>query len=298
MLGGAEPKDYELALRLVLEDPGVDLAIPILVPQALVNPEQVASAIVAEAKKATKPVVACFMGNESIAGARKILHENQVPMLDYPEKIGSVCGGLWQYAGIKNGQKIQGELKLTDIDKEKVKKYFADHKNQKIFGEAEARFILGQYGIPLVKGEIARNKDEAVEIGSQIGFPVVLKIASPDFLHKSDVKGIAVGLKDGEQVAAAWDEIMQKTRLANPQAVIQGCMVEKMAKPGREVILGMKRDPNFGALMMFGLGGIFVELYKDVSFRVAPLSRAGCAGDDRGNQGRCLVERIQGRTGS
>jgi acetyl coenzyme A synthetase (ADP forming)-like protein len=271
MLGGAEPLDYGMALQQVLVDPGVDVAIPILVPQSLVNPNQVAQAIVVEARKSSKPIVACFMGNASIAGARNILHENQVPMLDYPEKIGRVCGALWQYASIKKSGKTDEIAKITKINQEKVLNFFADHKDQKIFGEKDARTILEWYGIPLVNGKMAHHEDEAFEIGNQIGFPVVLKIASQDFLHKSDVKGIAIGLKNGEEVASAWEEIMKKARKANPQAVIQGCMVEKMAKPGREVILGMKRDPNFGPLMMFGLGGIYVELYKDVSFRVAPL---------------------------
>ncbi len=273
MLGGAEPLQYRLALQAVLEDEGVDLAVPILVPQALVNTPQVAEAISNEAKKSSKPVIACLMGEQSITEARRILHENRVPMLDYPEKIGRVCAGLWQYAQVKNRVQARQDASLPGMDKTSVEKFFARHPHQKVFGEVEARDVFASYGLPLVKGMLAESKEKALQAAGQLGYPLVLKIASEKFLHKSDVKGIAVGLHNETDVAHAWDEIMQKAKQANPEAVIQGCMVEQMAKPGREVILGMKRDPNFGALMMFGLGGIFVELYQDVAFRVAPLTR-------------------------
>lgn len=274
MLGGAEPQQYRLALQAVLEDGGVDLAVPILVPQALVNTSQVAEAISEEANKSRKPVIACLMGAQSITDARRILHENRVPILDYPEKIGRVCAGLWQYAQIRNREQAGQDERVAGVDKKGVEKFFAGHPHQKIFGEVEAREVLALYGLPLVPGILAESKEQALQAAGQLGYPLVLKIASVDFLHKSDVKGIAVGLKNEADVGQAWDEIMQKAKQANPKAVIQGCMLEQMAKPGREVILGMKRDPNFGALMMFGLGGIFVELYQDVSFRVAPVTRA------------------------
>ena len=273
MLGGAEPQQYRLALQSVLEDEGVDLAVPILVPQALVNTPQVAEAISSEAKKSRKPVIACLMGEQSIVDARRILHENHVPMLDYPEKIGRVCGVLWQYAQIRNQQQADQDTKVPIVDKAAVERFFAARPHQKVFGEMEAREVIASYGLQLVTGMMAESKEQALQAAGQLGYPLVLKIASVDFLHKSDVRGIAVGLKNEANVAQAWDEIMQNARQANPQAVIQGCMVEQMAKSGHEVILGMKRDPNFGALMMFGLGGIFVELYQDVAFRVAPLTR-------------------------
>lgn len=213
------------------------------------------------------------MGEQSIADARRILHENRVPMLDYPEKTGRVCNGLWQYAQIRNRQQSDQDTRVPIVDKVAVEKFFAGRPHQKVFGEVEARQVLASYGLPLVTGILAESKEQALKAAGQLGFPLVLKIASVEFLHKSDVKGIAVGLKNEADVAQAWDEIIQKAEQANPKAVIQGCMVEQMAKSGREVILGMKRDPNFGALMMFGLGGIFVELYQDVAFRVAPLTR-------------------------
>ena len=273
MLGGAEPGDYGLALQQVLNDPGVDIAIPILVPQSLVKPDEVAQAIVNEAKNTKKPVIACFMGLESIGKARVILHQNHVPMLDYPEKVGKVVGSLIQFARIQKGSEIKETLYIEDKNRQKVKKVFENYKNRSIFGEAATRPIFQEYGIPLVKGEIAESRQKAVEIAQKIGFPVVLKIISQDFLHKSEVKGIEVNLRTIEEVSKAWDEIMKRVKKAHPDAKVDGCIVEAMASAGQEVILGMKRDENFGPVMMFGLGGIFVELFKDVSFKIAPITR-------------------------
>jgi len=274
MLGGAEPRDYALALHQVLNDPGVDIAIPILVPQALVKPDEVAQAIADEAKITKKPVIACFMGLESIGKARVILHQNKVPMLDYPEKIGKVLGSLIQYAQIQKTRKKEISLQIDDKRRQKVKKIFENNNNQVIFGEADTRPILQEYGIPLVKGEMAKTRQKAVEIAHKMGFPVVLKIVSQYFLHKSEVKGIAINLKNQAEVLKAWDAIMEKAKIANPGAKVDGCMVEAMAEAGQEVILGMKRDASFGPVMMFGLGGIFVELFKDVAFRVAPIDKS------------------------
>ena len=273
MLGGAEPRDYALALHQVLNDPGVDIAIPILVPQALVKPDEVALAIANEAKNTKKPVVACFMGLESIGQARVILHQNRVPMLDYPEKIGKVVGSLIQYAQIQKTRKEEKSLQIDEKRRQNVKKIFKNNKSQVIYGEANSRPILHEYGIPLVKGQMARTRQEVGEISQKMGFPVVLKIVSQDFLHKSEVKGIEVNLKSKADALKAWDEIMKKVKIANPDARVDGCMVEAMAEAGQEVILGMKRDASFGPVMMFGLGGIFVELFNDVAFRVAPITR-------------------------
>ena len=273
MLGGAEPRDYGRALHQVLNDPGVDIAIPILVPQALVKPDEVALAIVNEAKSTKKPVIVCFMGLESIGRARVILHQNHVPLLDYPEKIGKVVGSLLQYVQIQKTRKKEKSLQIDEKKRQKVKNIFKTSINQIIYGEADSRPVLQEYGIPLVKGEMAKTRQEVGEIAQKMGFPVVLKIISQDFLHKSEVKGIEVNLKSQVETLSAWDEIMQKAKIANPNAKVDGCMVEAMVEAGQEVILGMKRDASFGPVMMFGLGGIFVELFNDVAFRVAPITR-------------------------
>jgi len=125
-----------------------------------------------------------------------------------------------------------------------------------------------------VKGGFAANAEEAAVLAEEIGSPVVMKIVSPELLHKSDVGGIRLNLSGRDAVAAAFAEMMRAIRTARPDARLEGVMIEKMAPRGQEVIIGMRRDPGFGPLIMFGLGGIYVELFKDVSFRVAPVSAA------------------------
>ena len=138
--------------------------------------------------------------------------------------------------------------------------------------EIEAKNILKKAGISVVEPRLARSREEALAISKQIGFPVVLKIASPDITHKSDVGGVKVGLNSEAAVNTAYESIMSSVRQKSPTANIQGVAVQSMARPGVEVIVGMSKDPQFGPVIMFGLGGILVEILKDVSFRVIPLT--------------------------
>ena len=143
--------------------------------------------------------------------------------------------------------------------------------------EIESKELLKEAGINVVDTRLATSREEAVSIGGQLGFPVVLKIASSDIIHKSDAGGVKVGLKTPKQVARAYDEILKAINQKHPDANIQGISVQKMARPGVEVIIGMSKDAQFGPMIMFGLGGIWVELLKDISFRIAPLTRADAA---------------------
>ena len=137
--------------------------------------------------------------------------------------------------------------------------------------EIEAKELLRQAGINVVETRLAVSKEQAVAVSQQLGFPVVLKIVSADVLHKTDAGGVKLGLKTAVQVGKAWDEIMKSVKKAFPNAKIEGVSVQPMAKPGVEVIIGMSKDAQFGPVLMFGLGGIFVEIIKDVSFRIVPL---------------------------
>lgn len=139
--------------------------------------------------------------------------------------------------------------------------------------EVEAKNILSEAGIPVVQSKIARSKKEVISLSKEIGFPVALKIISSDIIHKSDAGGVRLGLKNYTQVGKAYTEIITSIKEKFPQAKIEGISVQRMAPPGVEVIIGMTKDPQFGALLMFGLGGITVEILKDVSFRIVPISR-------------------------
>ena len=143
--------------------------------------------------------------------------------------------------------------------------------------EIESKELLKEAGINVIDTRLATSSEEAVSICKQIGFPVVLKISTPDIIHKSDAGGVKVGLKTPKQVARAYDDILKAVKKNNPEAKIQGVSVQKMARPGVEVIIGMSKDAQFGPMIMFGLGGIWVELLKDVSFRITPLTRRDAA---------------------
>jgi acyl-CoA synthetase (NDP forming) len=142
-----------------------------------------------------------------------------------------------------------------------------------ILTEFESKRILKQAGISVVETKLAKSQKEAVAISQKIGFPVALKIVSPDVIHKTDSGGVKLSVNSVAQVKKAYDEILKKVRKQYPKALIHGISVQKMVQPGTEVIVGVSKDPQFGPVVMFGLGGIFVELFKDVSFRVIPVER-------------------------
>jgi acyl-CoA synthetase (NDP forming) len=138
--------------------------------------------------------------------------------------------------------------------------------------ETEAKTVCMEYGIPVTKFELARSEEEAVKFANAIGFPTVLKIVSSDIIHKSDIGGVIVGLKNADDVRHGYNQILQNVKKYNPKARIAGVLVQEMAPPSTEVIVGAIKDPQFGPAVMFGLGGVFVEVLKDVTFRIAPIT--------------------------
>lgn len=161
--------------------------------------------------------------------------------------------------------------------------------------EIESKEVLEQAGISVTKTKLATSSAEAVAISKEIGLPVVLKIASPDIVHKSDIGGVKVGLEDADQVEKAYQEIMDAVKAKQPNATIQGVAVQQMARPGVEVIIGMSKDPQFGPVIMFGLGGILVEILKDVSFRIVPLAKRDAKEMIREVKGFPLLEGYRGQ---
>ncbi len=270
MLGGAEPAEFSHCMSSLLDDDDVDVLLPILVPQSLVNPGDVARAIVENADKTKKTVLACMVGENSLDEARRVLHDNKVPMTIFPEVPGKVLGAMSGYHSWLDQEKAK-DFEIPNINCKAAKSLLL-RTHKKVLGEADTRPILEAYGMDLIPGGAAKDGFEALDIAEKIGFPVVVKVVSDQVLHKSDLGGIALNLKSRKSLKDAIEDIRKKISSAAPQAKIDGFLVEKMAPSGLEVIVGMKRDPTFGPLMMFGLGGIYVELFKDVGFGVAPLS--------------------------
>jgi acyl-CoA synthetase (NDP forming) len=148
----------------------------------------------------------------------------------------------------------------------------ASKEGRKSLLETEAKAVCIEYGIPVPKFELAKSEDEAVKFAKAIGFPTVLKIVSPDIVHKSDIGGVIVGVKNADEVRQGYNRILQNVKKHDPKARIAGILVQEMAPPSTEVIVGAIKDPQFGPAIMFGLGGVFVEVLKDVTFRVAPIT--------------------------
>ncbi|MDD4859076.1 MAG: acetate--CoA ligase family protein [Dehalococcoidales bacterium] len=171
----------------------------------------------------------------------------------------------------------------------------AQKESRSLLTEIESKKLLKAAGINVVETKLAASQDEAVSIATELGFPIVLKIASTDIIHKSDAGGVKVGLKTAKQVAKAYDDIMKSVRQKAPQAKVQGVAVQKMARPGVEVIIGMSKDAQFGPMIMFGLGGIFVELLKDVAFRITPLEKRDAAEMIREIKGYPLLTGFRGQ---
>ena len=271
MLGGAAEEEYAHALTQTLQDKGVDMALAVLVPQALVDPVKIAQAIVDASQHTKKPIITCLMGYASIQEARDTLHANKIPVIDYPSQVGVMFRAL-----LKHGKNLLSSAKVTrHIDsskKENVLSILKKYPNLKLWGEHLTRDVLAVYGIPIVTGKLVQTVEDALISADRLGYPVVLKGASKDVLHKSDAQAVAVNILNTKALKGAYQRIKDNMKRVNQDAEIDGMLVEKMAAEGKEVIVGMKRDPSFGPLIMFGMGGVFVELFKDVAFRIAPLT--------------------------
>ena len=270
MLGGAEPEEFAHCLVTLREDPNVDVFLPMLVPQALVNPGDVARAIVESTSGSRKTTLACMVGEQSLAEARQVFHQNNVPMSIFPDVPGRILGAMAEYRDWL-AQATIPVMQFADVQTKTASDLLMKFPGN-VLGEVETRPILKAYGLDLIPGAFAVDDQQAAEIAAQIGFPVVLKVVSPEILHKSDFGGIALNIGDQQAVLAGAQKMKADIWRAVPEADIRGFLVERMAPKGMEVIIGMRRDPNFGPLMMFGLGGVMVELFKDVGFGVAPLT--------------------------
>jgi len=273
VLGDAMPDRYELALEVVLADPGVDAAIVVLTPQAMTDCDGTARAVVhASAQPHGKPILASFLGGPRIAEAVRILQHGNVPQYDSPESAVTTIKVMNDYVEWKSRPKRV--VKLFPVNRRKVEQIIDRHlrRGAREIAEMESKEILEAYGFVTPQGMIATSAEQAANIADQLGYPVVMKIWSPDIVHKSDVGGVKVGLNGPQQVMDAFDLMSYRIPKKVPDANILGVLVQEMCSGGMEVILGMHRDPHFGPLLMFGMGGITVEVLKDVAFYLAPIT--------------------------
>jgi len=272
VLGDAKAERYRFALEKTLADPGVDNAVVLVCPAAVTEPVETARVIIEVRKKYPgKPLFAAYMGGPKLEEGAKILEEEKIPCFTFPEQAINSINGLVSYARTKNLSAKTELLTFDNIDQKTVKAVFYDVLKDKrlVLLGSEAAEVVAAYGIDAAPTLLASSPEEAVDISGKIGYPVVLKVASPKIMHKTDVGGVKTGLESPEKVRQGFLEIMDNVHRHLPRVIIYGVEVQKMMPQGTELIIGMTRDIQFGPLIAFGLGGIFVNLLKDVSFRLA-----------------------------
>jgi acetyltransferase len=271
VIGDAKEDRYQAAVDAVADDPNVDGVLALTTPQAMTENEKFAAVVGKSQQRTGKTIFTAFMGEASLPRAREVLREYGIPQYPYPEPAIRTFEAMVRYREWQEYTPTPPRSYAVDKGKIALMILEARRAGRNQLGEREARDVIVEYGFRLPQNVVARTVDEAVSSATKTGFPVALKIVSPDILHKTDVGGVRLNLRDADAVARGFAEIDASVRRFFPAAQIQGIAVQEMIVGGKEVILGMSRDPQFGPLLMFGLGGIYVEVLKDVAFRVAPV---------------------------
>jgi acetate---CoA ligase (ADP-forming) len=272
IIGDAASDRYENALSAVIKDAGVDGALVILTPQSMTNALGTAEAVVRVARRSPKPILCCFMGVVDVSAGVKYLQEHGYPVYKFPEDAAKALGALYKYSHWLNREHLPPfTLKHDRTEAEAVIRRCLVAGRTRL-GELDGLELLKCYGFSTLPTKLAKDETETAKIAEEIGLPVVMKIVSPQILHKSDAGGVIVGINTIEEAKKAFSRIIANAKKYDPEAVLEGVLVQKLAAAGDEVILGINRYA-VGPLIMFGMGGIFVEIFKDVVFRLAPIDR-------------------------
>jgi acetyl coenzyme A synthetase (ADP forming)-like protein len=281
MIASADGARYRRVLEVVKKDQGVDGIVAIFVSPITIDAFEVARAIAAAAT-GVKPVLSVFMGKQRSEEGIAWLRRHRVPVYRFPEEAAAGIAGLARYRELRD--RAAGKRVRFRADPVRARRAIAAARRagRTHLAPREVAEVLAAYGFPLAPSRLARTAGEAIDAAVAIGYPVVLKAVSKVISHKSDAGGVKVDLRNADELAAAFHEMTDRLRKKDPELEVQ---VQKLIQGGRETILGMTRDPQFGPVLMFGLGGIFVEVMKDVSVRLHPLTDANA---------RAMIERIKG----
>lgn len=295
VLGDALAQRYDLAVAAVLKDPNVDSAIVLLTPQAMTEIVQTAKEIVKEARLfKSKPVFTSFMGQAEVGKGIKVLRRAGVPNFSFPERAVAIVRTMVDYAEHRTSP--AGEAPRFPVDRGRVEAAINAAGKTRNLIDAQALGVVEAYGIKVPKTRLAHSAREALDIAAELKYPVVLKAAAPELLHKSDIGAIVAGIANDNELRRAYRGILSNVDRFMPDAELRGVTVQEMVRGGTEVILGMNDDPQFGPLLMFGLGGIYVEVLKDVSFRLAPITPAEAKGMVEEIRSYPLLQGVRGRT--
>jgi acetyl coenzyme A synthetase (ADP forming)-like protein len=275
MLGGATEENYRQAFVALSRDEANDGILVILVPQALVNPEAVVNALaeVTQKNAGKKPLALCLMGEASLEGAYQAAQRQRIPAYTFPDEAIGALGVLHQRAQWLATPRSR-PTQPPHMNLEQAHRLLAsnDSTRQGMLDAVVGQALLTAIGIATPPDRLAKTPNEAAAYAKQIGFPVALKLVSPDIVHKTDIGGVLLPIENEDAARAGFQTLMNRAQTAAAQASIQGVLVQQVVRGGHEVIVGMKRDPTFGPLVMFGMGGIYAEALADVSFRLAPLT--------------------------
>ena len=278
VLGDTSPEKYARALELVLADENVDGALVITATQAVISPTRIAEEVVKVSKNTSKTLLACWMGEADVAEGREVLEAANIPNYRYPEEPVMAFLRMYRYAqNIELYYETPSALPQK-FSPQKEKAASIIHKaldaGRKTLTEPEGKHLLACYDIPVAQNLVATSSIEAAAYAETIGFPVVMKIDSPDIGHKTDVGGVLLDIRTPEEASDAYGKIIANARMHRPDARIEGVLVEKMISKKFELLVGAKKDPIFGPVIAFGMGGTAVEVFKDINLGLPPLNMA------------------------
>jgi acetyl coenzyme A synthetase (ADP forming)-like protein len=301
MIASATPQSYRIAVEAVLADPNVDAVVATFVPPLGVRQEDVAEAIVSVAAGQTeKPVMAVLMGRQGLPQGLAELNAAGIPGYRFPESGVRALAAMYRYR--RWLERPVGQVRRFDADREAVAEILAAARaeGREKLSETEVMRVLQAYGIPVAPYAVARTADEAARAAAEIGYPVVAKVLSPRIIHKSDVGGVVVGVEDEAELRAAFERLTTEVpaRAGIDAGEVDGVLVQTMVGRGKETIIGMTLDPQFGPVLMFGLGGIYVETLKDVVFRVQPVTDVDAREMVRAIRGAALLQGVRGEPAS
>lgn len=275
VLGDALAERYGKALNIVARDKNVDLLLVILTPQTMTEDKETALAVEAIRKAYPKlPIATVFSGNKLVEKGIESLRHANIPNFLSPERAARTLGALAQITKWQGAHKTTSPKRFDDRDQDTVTQIIetAKKNNTPQLGEAPATALLKAYQFPFLQSKLVISRDEALDFAQSISKPIALKIASPDIIHKSDVGGVLLNVNPNE-ADVAFEHLIDTVKTNVPEAKIEGAMAVEMAEPGGiELLLGLKQEPGLGTLVVLGLGGIYVEVFKDISMRFAPLS--------------------------